>query len=190
MPGRTENAIVINAPMALVWDLTNDVTRWPELFTEYASATVLERRGETVRFRLTMHPDENGTAWSWVSERTPDASTRTVRSERIETGIFEYMKLFWRYTELAEGGVELRWVQEFSMKPSAPVDDRGAEQHLNRQTALEMANIKKVVEATAAEAAEAAAAEATAAEATAAAAAEAPETAAPESAPAATLAAG
>lgn len=150
MPGRTENAIVIDAPMQLVWDLTNDVTRWPELFTEYASATVLEQDGDTVRFRLTMHPDENGTAWSWVSERTPDEAARTVRARRVETGIFEYMNLFWRYTEQPGGGVELRWVQDFQMKPSAPVDDRGAEEHLNRQSGLELAHIKKVVEAAAA----------------------------------------
>lgn len=146
MAGRTENAIVINAPLQLVWDLTNDVTRWPELFTEYSDATVLEQHDNTVRFRLTMHPDENGQQWSWVSERVMDPATWTVQSRRIETGIFEYMNLHWSYTEVP-GGVELRWVQEFTMKPTAPVDDRGAEQHLNRQTAIELANIKRVVEA-------------------------------------------
>ena len=50
--------------------MTNDVESWPELFTEYASAEILDREGDTVRFRLTMHPDENGKVWSWVSERT------------------------------------------------------------------------------------------------------------------------
>ena len=52
----------------------NDVERWPELFTEYASAEILERDGDTVRFRLTMHPDpeHGGQVWSWVSERTAD----------------------------------------------------------------------------------------------------------------------
>ena len=35
----------------------NDIERWPELFTEYASAEILERDGDTVRFRLTTHPD-------------------------------------------------------------------------------------------------------------------------------------
>ncbi len=148
MPGRTENAVLIDAPLELVWDLTNDVPRWPTLFTEYADATVLEQHGDTVRFRLTMHPDENGQVWSWVSERTPDRATHTVRSRRVETGIFEYMNLFWSYTEV-DGHTELRWVQDFTMKPTAPVDDRGAEAHLNRQTALEMANIKRVVEAAA-----------------------------------------
>ena len=86
MAGHTENEIVIDAPMALVWDVTNDVEGWPGLFTEYARADILERDGNTVRFRLTMHPDEEGRVWSWVSERTTDQPTRTVRARRVETG--------------------------------------------------------------------------------------------------------
>jgi aromatase len=53
--------------MDLVWDMTNDVTTWPSLFSEYSAAEVLETRGDTVRVRLTMHPDVDGNRWSWVS---------------------------------------------------------------------------------------------------------------------------
>ena len=73
--GHVDNSVLIDADFDLVWDVTNDVEHWPELFTEYASAEILERDGDTVRFRLTMHPDENGTAWSWVSERTLDRAS-------------------------------------------------------------------------------------------------------------------
>src|SRR6266511_3886860 len=86
MAAHTENEIVIAAPMELVWEMTNDVASWPSLFSEYSAAQILERDGETVRFRLTMHPDENGDVWSWVSERTPDPKTRTVRARRVQTG--------------------------------------------------------------------------------------------------------
>ena len=73
--------------MAPVWDVTNDVEGWPGLFTEYARSDILERDGNTVRFRLTMYPlDEEGHVWSGVSERTADESTRTVRARRVETG--------------------------------------------------------------------------------------------------------
>ena len=88
MAGRTENSIDIAAPLELVWEITNDVARWPDLYTEYASAEVLEHEGDTVTFRLTMHPDENGVEWSWVSERVMDAERREVRARRIESGRF------------------------------------------------------------------------------------------------------
>ncbi|MCW6009760.1 SRPBCC family protein [Micromonospora sp. CPCC 205371] len=150
MPGRTENAVVIAAPMDLVWRRTNDVANWPSLFTEYASAEILRHDGETVRFRLTTHPDEHGEQHTWVSERTPDQESRTVRARRVEAGpLLEYMNLTWTYRDVP-GGVELRWVQEFAVTPAAPVDDRGAERFLNQQTAVEMANIKRVLEAEAA----------------------------------------
>jgi aromatase len=145
MAGHTENAIVINAPMDLVWEMTNDVASWPQLYSEYAAAEILERSGSTVRFRLTMHPDEDGNVWSWVSERTADPATREVRARRIETGPFEYMNIYWAYHEVP-GGVEMRWVQDFHMKPQAPADDSGMTAYLNRNTQVQMTRIKRLVE--------------------------------------------
>ncbi|MFF9343693.1 MULTISPECIES: SRPBCC family protein [unclassified Streptomyces] len=148
MAGHTDNAIVIDAPLETVWELTNDVANWPSLFSEYASADILAREGDTVRFRLALHPDENGTVWSWVSERTADAATRTVRAHRVETGVFKYMSLFWEYTEVP-GGVRMRWVQDFEMKPQAPIDDEAMTNRLNTNSAGQMALIKQKVEAAA-----------------------------------------
>jgi ribosome-associated toxin RatA of RatAB toxin-antitoxin module len=146
MAGHTDNAIVINAPMDLVWTMTNDVESWPQLFSEYSEATILDRRGDTIRFRLTLHPDESGRSWSWVSERTVNRHTRTVRARRVETGVFEYMNIRWEY-EPVEGGVRMRWIQDFQMKPDAPLDDAGMTERLNRNTAVQMDRIKKLVEA-------------------------------------------
>jgi aromatase len=145
MAGHTENAIVINAPMELVWDMTNDVESWPTLFSEYSEATILERRGDTVRFRLSMHPDENGKIWSWVSERTPDAKTRTVKAHRVETGPFEYMNIEWYY-EPVDGGIRMRWVQDFHMKPQAPVNDEQMTERINTNSKVQLALIKEKVE--------------------------------------------
>lgn len=147
--GHTENSIVIGAPFDLVWDMTNDVPSWAGLFSEYAEATVLERHGDTVRFRLTMHPDENGDVWSWVSERTPDRDARVVHAHRVETGPFEYMNIRWTYREV-EGGVEMRWFQDFHMKPAAPVDDARMTERINTNTAIQMARIKQIIERAAA----------------------------------------
>lgn len=145
MSGHTDNEITIDAPFALVWEMTNDVPSWPELFSEYAAADVLDRDGDTIRFRLTMHPDENGRVWSWVSERTVDREAREARAHRVETGPFEYMDIRWTYTP-GPDGVRMRWEQDFHMKPSAPVDDAGMTEHLNRNTLVQMARIKRLVE--------------------------------------------
>ncbi|MDT3397874.1 SRPBCC family protein [Streptomyces sp. B1866] len=143
---RTDNSIVVDAPIDLLWDITNDVESWPRLFSEYARAEILHREGNTVTFRLTMHPDEDGISWSWVSERTADPATYTVRSRRVETGPFAFMDIFWEFTP-ADGGVRMRWVQEFHMKPEAPADDAAMAEHINRNTRIQMELIRDRVEA-------------------------------------------
>ena len=40
-PPLAENTIHIDAPIKLVWDMTNDVESWPNLFTEYAKAGIV-----------------------------------------------------------------------------------------------------------------------------------------------------
>lgn len=145
MSGHTDNAIAINAPMDLVWSMTNDVRSWPELFSEYASAEVLADDGTTIRFRLTTRPDEAGRQWTWVSERTPDPTTRTVRARRIETGPFEYMDLYWEYHEDGDS-VTMRWVQDFQMKPDAPFDDLAMTERLNRTSRVQQAHVRDRIE--------------------------------------------
>ena len=145
MSKRTDNETVINAPIDRVWEITNDVENWPNLFTEYAEAEILERKGDTVRFRLTMHPDQNGKIWSWVSERTTDAASRSVKAHRVETGPFDFMNIWWYYEEF-DGGTKMRWVQEFHMKPDAPVDDDWMENNINNNTKKQMAIIKERIE--------------------------------------------
>lgn len=145
MAKRTDNSIVINAPLDLVWDVTNDVENWPDLFTEYAEATILERDGQTVTFRLSMHPDENGKVWSWVSQRTSDPSTRKVNAHRVETGPFEFMNIEWDY-EPVDGGTKMRWVQEFQMKPGAPLNDDQMEDRINKNSKIQMGIIKEKIE--------------------------------------------
>ncbi|MEW2142288.1 SRPBCC family protein [Micromonospora vinacea] len=152
MAGHTDNAVVINAPFDLVWDLTNDIPNWPSLFSEYATTEVLSTSADgAVVFRLTMHPDPAGRVWSWVSERVPDRADGVVRSRRLETGAFKYMNLFWEYTEIPDGGVRMRWVQDFEMRPGGHTDDEGMTAHLNRTTREQQARIREIVEKAAAE---------------------------------------
>ncbi|MFE6053015.1 SRPBCC family protein [Kitasatospora sp. NPDC056446] len=150
MPGHTDNEIVIAAPLDLVWEITNDLENWPDLFSEYASVEVLERDGDRVRFRLTMHPDENGKVWSWVSERTTDKTSLAVRARRVEPGPFEFMDIRWEYAEVP-AGTRMRWIQDFAMKPTAPVDDDGMVNHINRNSRIQLQLIREKVEKRAAE---------------------------------------
>lgn len=140
-----DNSIVIDAPLELVWDMTNDVASWPELFSEYAKAEILATEGSTVRFRLTLHPDENGAVWDWVSERTPDPVTRTVRAHRVETGPFDYMNLYWEYVP-SDAGVTMRWVQDFTVRAGLPFGDVEMSERLTTNTKREMALIKAKIE--------------------------------------------
>ncbi|WP_333774880.1 SRPBCC family protein [Streptomyces sp. IBSBF 3136] len=145
MAGHTQNEITIAAPLDLVWDMTNDLERWPQLFSEYASVEILSQEGKKTTFRLTMHPDENGTVWSWVSEREPDRSARTVRARRVETGPFAHMDILWQYEEVP-AGTRMVWTQDFAMKPDAPVDDDWMTDNINRNSKVQMALIRDKVE--------------------------------------------
>ncbi|MFI2664330.1 SRPBCC family protein [Micromonospora carbonacea] len=145
----TDNEVLIAAPMDLVWRRTNDLADWPSLFTEYAAVEILSEQDGVVRFRLTMHPDEEGRVWSWVSERRPDEATRTVTARRVEPGPFLHMDIRWSYREV-DGGVLMRWEQDFAMRPDAPVDDVGMTERINRNTGVQMDVIKKKIEALAA----------------------------------------
>jgi aromatase len=143
----TDNSVVIDGPLELVWEMMTDVESWPNLFTEYANAEILEREGNTIRFRLTTHPDPDydGQVWSWVSERTIDPEAHTTKSHRIETGPFEYMKIDWFFEEVDDGTM-MRWVQDFSMKPEAPASNEETEEYLNRNTKEQMSVLKDRLE--------------------------------------------
>jgi aromatase len=148
--GHTDNSILIDADIDHVWAMTNDLRAWPDLFTEYRSVEVLESTETWFRFRLTMHPDESGRVWSWVSERTLDPATREVRARRVEPGPFEFMDIHWSYTP-EDGGTRMRWVQDFRMRPEAPVDTETMTRRIDANSKVQMSVIREKVEAAAPE---------------------------------------
>jgi aromatase len=147
MAAHTDNAVEINAPVEFVWTRMMDIESWPQLFSEYAKAEVIETEGDRVVFRLTTHPDPDyeGKVWSWTSERIADPASRTSKSKRIETGPFQYMNIEWYFEELG-GGTRMRWVQDFSMKPEAPANDEQAQEYMNKNTKEQMRVIKERLE--------------------------------------------
>jgi aromatase len=146
--GHTDNSIFIDADIDHVWRMTNDLTTWPDLFTEYAEVEVLAQHGSTFRFRLKMHPDESGRVWSWISERTLDEAAHEVVAKRVEPGPFEFMDIRWNYTP--EGtGTRMRWQQDFRMRPEAPIDTAGMTERIDANSKIQMAVIRDKVEAAA-----------------------------------------
>jgi aromatase len=145
MSGHTDNSVRIAADLDLVWRMTNDLENWPNLFSEYAAVEVLERDGDTVRFRLTMHPDGTGKVWSWVSERTLLREQRRVAARRIEPGPFEYMSISWTY-DVVDGATHLRWMQDFAMRPDAPIDDEAMTARINTNSRAQLDLIRQRIE--------------------------------------------
>ena len=125
MAAHTDNAVDIDAPRDYVWERMMDIESWPSLFSEYAKAEVIEEEGNTVKFRLTTHPDPEyeNQVWSWVSEREADPESYSSKSRRIETGPFEYMTIEWEFEERA------RVIKiEVLKKPAAGGDDAPAKE--------------------------------------------------------------
>jgi len=111
--GHTRNSIAINAPYDQVFDTSNHIERWTELFgDEYVSAEVLERKGNRIEFRLT---DKDGN--SWTSFRLLYKEHNFSYAQKNEpTFPFTYMKIIWLYTE-QDDGVLMTWIQDFEMDP-------------------------------------------------------------------------
>jgi aromatase len=148
--GHTNNSILIDANIDFVWDMTNQIESWPQLFTEYAKIEILGRHDNTVRFRATTRPDGSGTVSSWVVERTADRTTRRAVARYLEPGSFEYMNIEWIYT--AEGrGTRMRWIQDFRMRPDAPISDMAMTNRINANTRVHMSTIREKIEQSARE---------------------------------------
>ena len=111
--GHTVNSIVVNAPYDNVYDTSNHIERWTELFgDEYVKADVLERKGNRIEFRLT---DNEGN--SWTSFRLLFKENNLVYVQKNEpTFPFQYMKIIWLYTP-QEDGIKMTWIQDFEMHP-------------------------------------------------------------------------
>lgn len=140
--GHTCNSIVINAPYERVFDISNDIPRWTELFgTEYQKAEVLKKEGNKITFRLT---DDEGKSWqSWRLLFKDQYFAYAQREDPLFP--FVYMKIVWLYTPTASG-VELVWIQHFSMDPKAKFNDQQVEGFINQHSKENLQIFKKVIE--------------------------------------------
>ena len=141
--GHTRNAIVIDAPYSLVFDISNKIERWTELFgKEYVKAEVLEKKGNEITFRLTDDEEK-----SWVSKRWLDKEHRFAVASRHEPMFpFKFMKIVWFYIATAEG-VEMIWIQDFALDPKfTKFNEQQIDGFVNEHSRHNMKIFKEVIE--------------------------------------------
>ena len=137
----TANSIVINAPYDLVFEISNDISRWKELFDEYTGSDVLEVVDNKITFQLT-HKNGN----SWKSYRLLFKDDKFAYACKVEPMFpFKYMKIVWLYRDV-EGGVEMTWIQDFSMDPKAKYTDSQVEELINKHSQDNLKRFKEFVE--------------------------------------------
>ena len=141
--GHTCNSIIINAPYDLIFDISNDIPRWTELFGgEYKKAEVVRKEGNKITFKLTDDEDK-----SWQSWRLLFKDKYLAYAEREEPKFpFKYMKIIWLYTPKASGGIELTWIQHFEMDDKAKFNDEQVEGFINKHSKENLQIFKKVIE--------------------------------------------
>lgn len=148
MVAQTSNSIEIQAPRAFVFERTNDLPSWTELFTEYKSVEILERRENYFVFRLTTHPNEEGKSWSWTSWRSIFPDEWRIEAARIEPLTpFASMAICWYYEMQGEDSTVMRWEQEFTVASSAGFTENDSVAYINRSTRVQMQAIKERLEA-------------------------------------------
>ena len=140
--GHTCNSIVINAPYDLVFDISNHIERWTELFgDEYVKAEILNREGNKITFRLT---DDEGK--SWISFRLLLKDNYFAYAQRQDPLFpFRYMKIIWLYTPIEEG-IKMTWIQDFEMDSKAKFNDAKVEGFINKHSHDNMRIFKEVME--------------------------------------------
>ncbi len=144
--GETNNEIWIEKDIDTVFDVTNKIDRWKDLFSEYQESTIISIEGNKIRFRLTTHPDEAGRTKSWVSERVVNKERYTCEAVRVEPKFpFVYMNIYWEYKP-HNNGTLMKWIQKFETDVNSIFNDKQMEEYLNRNTRIEMKVIKEKIE--------------------------------------------
>lgn len=141
---RLQNSISIRADRQRVFDITNDIPRWPEYFDEYVEAKVLTstRMGQFTSLTFEL----SNSVSSWRSWRLLDHVNYFAIAER-ESPLFPftYMHLRWSYAEAAQG-TEMTWTQDFELDDRF---DRPLPEVLNSMqmhTRQNQVNIKRFIE--------------------------------------------
>jgi len=141
--GHTANSVLINAPYDQVFDISNDIERWTELFGgEYKEAKILSREGNKLTFKLTDDEDR-----SWQSFRLLFKENYFAYAQKLPPEFpFKYMKIIWLYTPKPDG-ILMTWIQDFEMDDKAKFSDEQVVGLINKHSQENLQIFKKNIEA-------------------------------------------
>lgn len=143
---RISNSVDVNADPRTVFDVTNDISRWPDIFNEYAGAKILSVEDEG-RFTEIMFELSNPEGSTWRSWRLLDHRSMTAVAERRDPLYpFAYMHLRWSYEPAPAGGTRMTWVQDFELDPEFDVPLPTVLERMNRHTKENQTSIKEKIE--------------------------------------------
>jgi aromatase len=109
----THHLVGIPRPVPQVFAIADDLPRWPEIFPPCQSVEILERRGNTTRFRITAYANEK--LVSWVSQRIADKEGGRVDFAQLEPfPPLAIMKGTWWFKEVP-GGTLIHFVHHFML---------------------------------------------------------------------------
>jgi aromatase len=143
---RIQNSIIIREQPRKVFEIINDIERWPHLFNEYHGAKVLEHEEEgrytKIVFQLT---NEEGNTWR--SARLLDNRELVATAEREEPLFpFVFMHLKWACEPHPEGTL-MTWAQDFEIDPKVETPLPVTLDRMNKHTRENQQNIKEKIEA-------------------------------------------
>jgi len=116
---RTENSVVIDAPLAHIFDLAAHVERWPDIMPHYRSITLLRAQGDVRLCRMVATRTGFPFPFQWASVEEIDRSQHAIRFRQVR-GITRGMRVEWTM-ELAPGGVRVRVTHAFDPPWPAPL---------------------------------------------------------------------
>ena len=140
--GHTVNSILIKAPYELIFDISNDIPRWTELFGgEYTDARIIKKEGNRLTFQLT-----NADGNTWQSFRLLFKDNYFTYAQKLPPEFpFKYMKIIWLYTPTPDG-ILMTWIQDFTMDDKAKFNDEQVEGFINKHSQDNLKIFKEVIE--------------------------------------------
>ena len=142
---RIQHSITISENPRKVFEIINEIERWPILFNEYHGAKILTREDDG-RYTKLIFQLTNGEGNSWRSSRLLDHKELVATAEREEPLYpFLYMHLKWT-CEAAPEGTKMTWTQDFEIDPKVDTPLSAILDRMNAHTRENQQSIKEKIE--------------------------------------------
>lgn len=141
---RIQHSIHISCPPATVFEVTNDIDRWTELFDAYLHSEVLTREDSGRFSKLTFRLRTERFDWrSWRILDHRDLVAISAREEPLYP--FVYMHLRWTYRPEQDGTL-MTWTQDFEVDPGHSVSGAAMKEWMDEHGHKNQERIKLFLE--------------------------------------------